>query len=214
MSKALRLPAASMTARISCAVASTVGRAPTRSESPMPRRSKRIRRPRRETAVIQERQLLSSQTRSTCEMNPGTSTMSDRAAAGGLERNMDAVHLDIARSGHVHAGIARWLTQQGKRGGVRRYAEFLRNSKRHRSRPGARLPPCPRRPDGRGSDDGASFRSKGPVPARRVACTTALRGITAGDLGFDEPLQRLHQPAAQSLAPEEGPFLEFRTVRQ
>ena len=35
-----------------------------------------------------------------------------------------------------------------------------------------------------------------------------------GDLGFDQPLQRLHQPAAQGLAAEEHPFLEFGTIRQ
>src|SRR5450631_262849 len=67
-----RVCAARSTVPISSAVTSTLGADPTRSDSPMPRRSNRMSRPSAINETRNARHEGCSQTRSTCDTKPGT----------------------------------------------------------------------------------------------------------------------------------------------
>ena len=124
MSRARRLSAASITANMSSAVASTVGGVPTRSESPTPRRSKKIKRPIRETAAIHSRQR-----RPPDALNMRNEAWNkhdvERTAANNLKGQMDAACFHITGSGHVRVSNPIPLLQQSDSGRVWQHAEFV-----------------------------------------------------------------------------------------
>jgi hypothetical protein len=144
---------------------------------------------------------------------PGNEHDVRRTTADGLEREVDTIHFDIARSRRFQSRGLAWLLQQGNGSRVKGHAKLFLQV------PGACFElalgcrPVPGRQEGADQIAVRAFAQRIQSHQTRRMHNRGAR-LSSGDLPFDQALQRLCQAAAQGLAPEERPFLEFLTIRQ